>query len=138
MGILSKLKNAFTTKKDGDRYLSGLTKSKKTFSDRIRRLAIGFSGVNEEFLEELMIVLLEADLGIKTAQKVVDEVETRAMDRKLKKFDDITECLIEVMHDMYCASEDKPIQKNPDGPTVILMVGVNGSGKTPTTAKLTN
>lgn len=138
MGILSKLKNAFTTKKDGDRYLSGLTKSKKTFSDRIRRLAVGFSGVNEEFLEELMIVLLEADLGIKTAQKVVDEVETRAMDRKLKKFDDITECLIEVMHDMYCASEDKPIQKNPDGPTVILMVGVNGSGKTTTTAKLTN
>ncbi len=137
MGILSKLKNVFSSKKDGDCYLSGLNKSKKSFSERIRRLAVGFSGVNEEFLEELMIVLLEADIGIKTAQKIVDEVETRAMDQKLKKFDEITDCLIEVMHDMYCSHEDKPFNKNEDGPTVILMVGVNGSGKTTTTAKLT-
>ncbi len=137
MGILSKLKNAFSSKKDGDCYLSGLNKSKKSFSERIRRLAVGFSGVNEEFLEELMIVLLEADIGIKTAQKIVDEVETRAMDQKLKKFSEITDCLIEVMHDMYCNHEDKPFNKNEDGPTVILMVGVNGSGKTTTTAKLT-
>lgn len=137
MGILSKLKNAFSSKKDGDCYLSGLNKSKKSFSERIRRLAVGFSGVNEEFLEELMIVLLEADIGIKTAQKIVDEVETRAMDQKLKKFNEITDCLIEVMHDMYCDHEDKPFNKNEDGPTVILMVGVNGSGKTTTTAKLT-
>lgn len=137
MGILSKLKNAFSSKKDGDCYLSGLNKSKKSFSERIRRLAVGFSGVNEEFLEELMIVLLEADIGIKTAQKIVDEVETRAMDQKLKKFGEITDCLIEVMHDMYCNHEDKPFNKNEDGPTVILMVGVNGSGKTTTTAKLT-
>ena len=137
MGILSKLKNTFSSKKDGDRYLSGLNKSKKSFSERIRRLAVGFAGVDEAFLEELMIVLLEADIGIKTAQKIVDEVENRAMDRKLKKFNEITDCLIEVMRDMYCAKEDAPFHKNTDGPTVILMVGVNGSGKTTTTAKLT-
>ena len=70
MGILSKLKNTFSSKKDGDRYLSGLNKSKKSFSERIRRLAVGFAGVDEAFLEELMIVLLEADIGIKTAQTV--------------------------------------------------------------------
>ena len=137
MGILSKLKKTFTSKKDGDRYLSGLNKSKKSFSERIRRLAIGFSGVNETFLEDLMIVLLEADIGIHTAQKIVDEVETRAMDKKLKTFQQITDCLIEVMHDMYCSHEDRAFNKNADGPTVILMVGVNGSGKTTTTAKLT-
>ena len=131
MGIFSKLKNAFSSKNDQDRYLKGLDKSKKSFSERIRRLALGFSGIDEDFLEELMIVLLEADIGIKTAQKIVDEVETRAMDQKLKTFDQITECLIEVMRDMYCDHEDKPFHKN------ILMVGVNGSGKTTTTAKLT-
>lgn len=138
MGIFSKLKNTFAGKKDGDRYLRGLDKSKKSFSERIRKLALGFTGVNEDFLEELMIVLLEADIGIKTAQKIVDEVETRAMDQKLRKFEAISECLVEVMHDMYCEYEDAPFHKNEDGPTVILMVGVNGSGKTTTTAKLTN
>lgn len=139
MGIFSKLKKTFSSKqeKDQDRYLSGLDKTKKSFSERIRKLALGFSGVDEEFLEELMIVLLEADIGIKTAQKIVDEVENRAMDQKLKSFHEISECLIEVMHDMYCEKEDAPFQENADGPTVILMVGVNGSGKTTTTAKLT-
>lgn len=137
MGIFSKLKQTFSSKKDGDRYLSGLDKSRRSFSERIRHLALGFTGVNEEFLEELMVVLLEADIGIKTAQKIVDEVENRAMDQKLKSFEEISECLVEVMHDMYTSYEDAPFQKNEDGPTVILMVGVNGSGKTTTTAKLT-
>lgn len=137
MGIFSKLKQAFGSKDDGDRYLSGLQKSKKTFSDRIRQLALGFTGINEDFLEQLMIILLEADIGIHTAQKIIDAVETKAMDQKLKSFDEISECLVEVMADMYMDHEDRPFQENPDGPTVILMVGVNGSGKTTTTAKLT-
>lgn len=137
MGIFSKLKNAFASKDDGDRYLSGLDKSKKTFSQRIRKLALGFSGVNEEFLEDLMIVLLEADIGIKTAQKIVDAVETEAMDKKLRSFEEISECLIEQMANMYNAEIDMPMRMNEEGPTVILMVGVNGSGKTTTTAKLT-
>lgn len=136
MGIFSKLKNVFQSKEDGDRYLKGLDKSKKTFSDRIRKLALGFTGVNEDFLEELMIVLLEADIGIKTAQKIIDEVETRAMDQKLRKFEEVSECLVEVMADMYNSHEDRPMVINENGPTVILMVGVNGSGKTTTTAKL--
>ncbi len=136
MGIFSKLKQAFGSNEDQDRYLSGLDKSKKSFSQRIRRLALGFSGVNEEFLEELMIALLEADIGVKTAQKIVDAVENEAMDRRLRTFSEISECLVEQMAKLYTEHEDRPFQENPDGPTVILMVGVNGSGKTTTTAKL--
>ena len=136
MGIFSKLKQAFGSNEDQDRYLSGLDKSKKSFSQRIRKLALGFRGVNEEFLEELMIALLEADVGIKTAQKIVDAVENEAMDRHLKTFQEISECLVEQMAELYNAHEDRPFQENADGPTVILMVGVNGSGKTTTTAKL--
>lgn len=136
MGIFSKLKQAFSSNEDQDRYLRGLDKSKKTFSQRIRKLALGFSGVNEAFLEELMIALLEADIGIKTAQKIVDAVENEAMDRHLKTFEEISECLIEQMAKLYTEHEDRPFGENEDGPTVILMVGVNGSGKTTTTAKL--
>lgn len=137
MGIFSKLKNAFRSNRDGDRYLSGLDKSKKSFSERIRRLAIGFSGVNEEFLEDLMVVLLEADIGIKTAQKIVDAVENDAMDHRYRKFEEISECLVEQLAKLYNEKEDTPMNVNENGPTVILMVGVNGSGKTTTTAKLT-
>ena len=136
MGIFSRLKQAFSANEDQDRYLSGLNKSKKTFSQRIRKLALNFSGVNEEFLEELMITLLEADIGIKTAQKIVDAVESEAMDHHLKSFSQISECLVEQLALLYNKEEDEPFTFNEDGPTVILMVGVNGSGKTTTSAKL--
>lgn len=137
MGIFSKLKNTFSSKDDKDIYLSGLSKSRTSFSEKVRRLTRNFAGINEDFLEDLMVILLEADIGIKTAQKIVDEVESRAMDQKLKTMDEINECLIEVMANMYQAQgDDKAFVYNENGPTVILMVGVNGSGKTTTTAKL--
>ena len=137
MGIFSKLKQAFTGKEDQDLYLSGLDKTRRSFSQRIRQLAVNFSGLNEEFLEELMIVLLEADIGIKTAQKIIERVETKAMDEHLKSFSQISEGLIEVMAEMYEEAGEDEERVNDQGPTVILMVGVNGSGKTTTTAKLT-
>ncbi|MEF9919997.1 MAG: signal recognition particle-docking protein FtsY [Erysipelotrichaceae bacterium] len=137
MGIFSKLKQAFSSKSDSDCYLSGLDKSKKSFSQKIRALALNFTGIDEDFLEELMIVLLEADIGIKTAQKIIDRVEDAAIDRKLTSFDQISECLIEQMAAMYQEHDDVVTSVNENGPTLILMVGVNGSGKTTTTAKLT-
>ncbi len=137
MGIFSKLKQTFASKKDNDVYLTGLTKTRTSFSEKIRRLSLNFTGVNESFLEELMIVLLEADLGIKTAQKIVNEVENRAMDQKLKTMSQINECLVEVMLDLY-VNTTADMECNPNGPTVILMVGINGSGKTTSTAKLAN
>ncbi len=136
MSFLSKLKNTFSNSKDQDRYLKGLQKSRSSFSEKIRRLSLNFSGVNEEFLEELMVILLEADLGIHTAQKVVDEVENRAVDQRLKSAKEIESCLIEVLSDIYNETEEEPFHENKDGVTVIMMVGVNGSGKTTTTAKL--
>lgn len=136
MGFFSKLKQTFSSKNDKDTYLSGLNKSRSSFSEKIRRLSRNFAGVNEEFLEELMIALLEADLGIKTAQKIVDRVETRAIDEKMKSFSAINECLIAEMASLYGEDKDLEFTYNSNGPTVILMVGVNGSGKTTTTAKL--
>ncbi|MEG0519630.1 MAG: signal recognition particle-docking protein FtsY [Erysipelotrichaceae bacterium] len=137
MGIFSKLKQTFSSKSDKDCYLSGLDKSKKSFSQKIRSLALNFTGIDEDFLEALMIALLEADIGIKTAQKIIDQVENEALDQKLTTFQEISECLIEQMSSMYGSQETQVIHTNQDGPTLILMVGVNGSGKTTTTAKLT-
>lgn len=137
MGIFARLKASFQGKEDADRYLKGLDKSKKSFGERLRRLANGFRGVDEDFLEEVMVILLEADVGIHTAEKITSRLESEAARQKLKTFDEISECLVSVMLDMYNEHEDAPVRTNEDGPTVILMVGVNGSGKTTTAAKLT-
>lgn len=138
MGFLKKLKKTFSTKQDSDYYLSGLSKSRTSFASKLKRLGSGYQGITEDFLEELMILLLEADLGIDTAEKIVREVERKAIDTKAKDMSDINDILFEAMLDMYNVSEVEELTWNEAGPTVILMVGVNGSGKTTTTAKLAN
>ncbi len=137
MGIFAKLKASIQGKEDADRYLKGLDKSKKSFGDRLRHLANGFRGVDEDFLEQVMIILLEADVGIHTAEKITSRLESETRKQHLKTFEEISECLISVMLEMYNEHEDTSIQVNEEGTTVILLVGVNGSGKTTTAAKLT-
>lgn len=138
MGIFTKLKASIQGRDDADRYLKGLDKSKKSFGERLRRLANGFRGVDDDFLEEVMVILLEADVGIHTAEKITSRLESEAARQHLKTFDEISECLVSVMLEMYQEHEDEPVHVNEDGPTVLLLVGVNGSGKTTTAAKLTN
>lgn len=138
MGIFAKLKASIQGRDDADRYLKGLDKSKKSFGECLRRLASGFRGVDDDFLEEVMVILLEADVGIHTAEKVTSRLESEAARQHLKTFDEISECLVSVMLEMYQEHEDEPVHVNEDGPTVLLLVGVNGSGKTTTAAKLTN
>ena len=108
MGIFARLKASFQGKEDADRYLKGLDKSKKSFGERLRRLASGFRGVDEDFLEEVMVILLEADVGIHTAEKITSRLESEAARQKLKTFDEISECLVSVMLDMYNEHEDAP------------------------------
>ena len=138
MGFLKKLKDTFSTKQDNDYYLSGLSKSRTSLASKLKRLGNGFKGVDEEFLEELMIILLEADLGIETAEKIVRGVEKKAIATKVKSMDEVNDILFEEMQELYNSFDEETFCFNEEGPTVILMVGVNGSGKTTTTAKLAN
>lgn len=134
MAFFEKIKSAFVRSKDKDKYLTGLSKSRKSFGDRIRALSNSFRGINDELLEEIMIILLESDMGIHTAQKIVDEFESRS--KEIKNYDSMEDYLISILYDFYDPDKDEPIKENENGPTVIMMVGVNGSGKTTTTAKL--
>lgn len=134
MAFFEKIKQTFKKNKDKDTYLSGLSKSRKTFGEKDSDPLNNFRGINEELLEEIMVILLESDMGYATAQKVVDEFEARS--KELKDFDSMEDYLINILYDFYNPSKDEPIHFNEEGPTVILMVGVNGSGKTTTSAKL--
>lgn len=134
MAFFQKIKEAFVKSNDKDKYLSGLNRSKKSFGDRIRVLSNNFHGIDDELLEEIMIILLESDVGIHTAQKIVDAFEQRG--KEIKNYDSMEDYLISILYDFYDEQNDEPIQFNSDGPTIIFMVGVNGSGKTTTSAKL--
>ena len=134
MAFFQKIKEAFVKSNDKDKYLSGLNRSKKSFGDRIRVLSNNFHGIDDELLEEIMVILLESDVGIHTAQKIVDAFEQRG--KEIKNYDSMEDYLISILYDFYDEQNDEPIQFNSDGPTIIFMVGVNGSGKTTTSAKL--
>lgn len=134
MAFFQKIKEAFVKSNDKDKYLSGLNRSKKSFGDRIRVLSNNFHGIDDELLEEIMVILLESDVGIHTAQKIVDAFEQRG--KEIKNYDSMEDYLISILYDFYDEQNDEPIQFNSDGSTIIFMVGVNGSGKTTTSAKL--
>ena len=137
MSFFDTLKEKFKKKKDGDRYLSGFNKTSDTMGKKLNKMAFGFDGINDDFLEELMIVLLESDVGIQTAEKICDTLKETAAQYRYVTFKDVMAFLMEIMQNIYLESEDPEIIYNENGPTVILMVGVNGSGKTTSCAKLT-
>ena len=134
MALFQSIKDAFIKNQDKDKYLSGLGRSRKSFGDKIRSLSNSFHGIDDDLLEEIMILLLESDVGIHTAQKIVDRFEENAS--HIHEYESMEDYFISILHDFYDQEQDGFIRYNEEGPTVIFMVGVNGSGKTTTSAKL--
>lgn len=138
MSFFSKLKDKFTHKEDKAVYLQGFEKSKNTFSDALNQMSYSFHGVDDEFLEQLTIVLLESDVGITLADLICEKLKKKCEEFPSVTFHWAMNFLLEIMKEIYEEAEDEPIVYNENGPTVILLEGVNGSGKTTTCAKLAN
>lgn len=137
MGFFSQLKDKITNQNNKDEYLKGFKKTNESLGSKLFNLKRLFKTIDDEFLEELMIVLLESDVGIHTAKKICDRLNDKANEYINLSFDQVMELLIETMHELYTKDGfDQEIHMNPEGPTVILMVGVNGAGKTTSIAKL--
>ncbi len=134
--FLDKLKEVFSKKDDQAIYLSGFKKSQESFGQKLDGLSYKFKGINDEFLEELTIVLLESDVGIETADLICERLKVMAADYPSISFKWAMNFLIEIMSEIYNESENPEIKYNEEGPTVILIVGVNGAGKTTSIAKL--
>ncbi len=128
------------SKKKKDNLERGLEKSKKSFLNKLNKAIIGKSSVDEAVLDNLEEVLINSDVGIKTTLKIIDKIETRVSKDKyistseLNKIlkDEIARLLTE-NNTTDLSSFEVPIVK---GPFVILVVGVNGVGKTTTIGKL--
>ncbi len=136
MSFFSTIKNKILGRSDKDTYLSGFRKTSKAVSSKLNDLKSSYTGVNEEFLEELMVILLESDVGMDTANEICTQLEKKANEYFDVKFNNAMNFLLEIMYDIYDQDEDPQLIENPNGPTVIFLVGVNGSGKTTTAAKL--
>ena len=105
---------------------------------KIKKLSVfsGFFSIDEDFFEELEESLILADMGMDTTMEAVEELRTRVKERKLKDPEEVKACLREILVEMLNVG-------NPDldlagKPAVLLMIGVNGVGKTTTIGKLAN
>lgn len=112
----------------------GLSKTRKNFTDKVTQLVTGAISIDEDFLEELEMLLISADVGGKVAQNLVDEIRQAAKKKKISSPDEVLPFIEEYVSNML-AYENNTLNINAK-PRVILIVGVNGVGKTTTIGKL--
>jgi len=145
MGLISFLKNKFAKKPEEkqeqetiDKYSKGLEKSRQNFSNKLSALSKRYKTVNSTYFEELEEILIESDVGISLALKIIEEVLEESRLQKITDPTQINELLVDKLFVGYAEKGDiaNDIQFVKDGPTVLLVVGVNGVGKTTTIAKL--
>ena len=145
MGIFDKFKNIFnknneTKKEDTTLYEKGLEKTRKEFVSKLNLLGIKYTKIDDEYFEELEQLLIMADIGVNTVMNFMDRLKSRAKSEHITDTKTLNEVIIDELFIIYVEGEsltDK-IKVAESGPTVILMVGVNGVGKTTTIGKLAN
>lgn len=119
-----------------ERLKDGLQKTRKNFTERIEVL-VGMSvEIDDDFLDELEMILLSADVGAKTTEKLIEAVRQAARKKEIKGTEDVVPFLKKYLTQML--TEEGQRTRISGTPTVILVVGVNGVGKTTTIGKLAN
>ncbi len=120
-------------------YNLGLAKSREGFGARLNSIANKYKEANSEYFDELERCLIEADVGVNLTMSVLDETEKMAASQHVDNPKEINDLLVDNLFMNYAKSGDSfqtEIKFDPENPTVLLMVGVNGTGKTTTIAKL--
>lgn len=118
-----------------ERLKQGLDKTKKGITDKIDNVLKSYTKVDEELLEELEEVLITADVGVNTTMEIIEKLRDEIKENKLKNPSDVKVKLKNIIEEILTEENSKLDVSN--SPTIILMVGVNGVGKTTTIGKLT-
>ena len=122
MGFLDKLK-------------SGLSKTKNAIFGQIDNVLKAFVKVDEDLLEELEELLIMSDVGVNATEEIIERLREQIKDGRLKEKEQVTDALKEILTDMIGEGGDLNLSTTP---TVILVIGVNGAGKTTSIGKISN
>ncbi|WJY28764.1 signal recognition particle-docking protein FtsY [Sporosarcina trichiuri] len=140
MSFFKKMKEKITGTNEAvtGKFKDGLSKTRDSFTSKVNDLVARFREVDEEFFEELEEVLLQADVGFETVMELIDQLKMEVKRKNIKDTAGIQTVISEKLVDIYNAQgeDSNALNIQEDGITVILMVGVNGVGKTTTIGKL--
>lgn len=144
MSFFRKLKERFTQKDEADvteKYEEGMKKTRQSFSGRINDLIARYRRVDEDFFEDLEEILITADVGVMTVMDLIDELKLEVKRQNIKEPSEVREVISEKLVEIYYG--ENKVEANVEtlnfaesGLSVILVVGVNGVGKTTTIGKL--
>ena len=118
-----------------DKLKSGLSKTKQALFGQIDELVKAFVKVDEDLLEELEELLICADVGVNASEQIIEELRERIKDGRLKEKEQVMDALRSILVDMI--GEGQPLKLDTK-PSVILVIGVNGAGKTTSIGKISN
>lgn len=140
MSFFKKLKGKFSTNNEdatSEKFKSGLEKTRGSFSSKINNLVKNYRKVDEEFFEELEEILISADVGVTTVMDLIGILKDEARTRNIKDTEELQSVISEKLAEMLQTSDSEEKLNIQEGVmTVMLVVGVNGVGKTTTIGKL--
>ena len=119
-----------------ERLKQGLTKAKQGITDKIDDVLKSYTKVDEELLEELEEILITADVGVNTTMDIIDKLRDKIKENKITEPSGVKAELKNIIEEIL-TNENSTLNVE-KSPTIILMVGVNGVGKTTTIGKLAN
>lgn len=112
-----------------------LSRTREVFSEGLARIFLGKKEIDAEVLEELENLLLSADVGVEATQEIIDKLQDKISRKQVSDFQALETTLKQLLAALLQPYE-QPLEPKEQRPYVILMVGVNGSGKTTTIGKL--
>ena len=134
-------KNIFSSSKK-ESLDKGLEKTNTSFFSKLNKIIVGKSKIDSDFLDDLEEVLITSDVGVDTTIKIIDRIESRVAKDKYSGIDELNNLLKEEISSLLSENESNTIENfnttSSDDPYVIMVVGVNGVGKTTTIGKLAN
>lgn len=119
-----------------DKLKNGLSKTKNNLDEKINEAFSTFRKVDEDLLDELEEILIMSDIGIDTSSELINNLRKKIKLEKIKEVDDVKKALRELMIDIL-DEQTKELKLNTK-PSVILVIGVNGVGKTTSIGKIAN